>query len=202
MFRRTLDLEQEFFGAQNIDPTMPRRFYLFSFSFAFAVSGFCVSRFSLQHRPSSSLIGHSWSSFGTSRICLERPKFLWASLCFPPTPHPVSVVLMRTESLSAPFHKRIHYCDKSILSQFPSGLLHPVNSLHFHSPVLEACDGVITFLVQGRNGWLSGSVLRPNGLLFNTVLSSSSLSNHRLKKYNLHYIHLGSQLQNKSMPPL
>lgn len=101
-----------------------------------------------------------------------------------------NVGLMRTESLSVLCWKRIHYCNKSILSQFPSGLLRPENSLRF----LLTCVGSRQRshrppLAGGRNGWLSDSVLRPNGPLFNIVLSSSSLSNHRLKKYNLHYIH-------------
>lgn len=111
--------------------------------------------------------------------------YLWSLSVFS---HVHNVILMRTESLSALCCERLHYCLKTILSPFPSGLLHPVNSLHFCSPVLDACDSVIIFLSEGSSGWLSGLVLRSNGCLFNTVLSSPTHSNHHLKNH-LHYIH-------------
>lgn len=152
--------------------------------FTYAVGGYFISTLLWCVQHNFLWLDTLGSAFRLCHIYLERAQSLWASLHFLR-----NVVLMRTESLTVLCCERTHYCYKSILSQFPSGLLYPVNSLHFCSPVLEACDGTITFLAEGRNGWLSGSVLRPNGLLFNIVLSSSSLSNHHLKKYNLHYIH-------------
>lgn len=90
--------------------------------------------------------------------------------------------------LSALRCKRKHYYHKGILSQFPPGLLHPVNSLCSCSPVFGACDSVIILLSEGRRRQLSCSVLSPNGCLFNTVLFSPTHSNHHLKNH-LHYIH-------------
>lgn len=91
-------------------------------------------------------------------------------------------------SLSALCCKRMHYCHKGILSQFPPVLLHPVNSLCSCSPVFGACDSVIILLSEGRSRQLGCSALSSNGCLFNTALFSPTHSNHHLKNH-LHYIH-------------
>lgn len=131
---------------------------------------------------SLSLVGCSCPALG--RGCLWGP-YIYA-LLFSSTIH--NIILMRTMSLSALCCKRMHYYHKSIFSQFPPGLLHPVNSLHSGSPVLDACGSVIILLSEGRSGCLSCSVLSSNGCLFNTVISSLTHSNHHLKNH-LHYIH-------------
>lgn len=132
----------------------------------------------------SIIVFNRCSCLGLGHGCLWGPYFC-ALLLFSSTMH--SVILMRTMSLSALHCKRMHYYHKSIFSQFPPGLLHPVNSLRSCSPVLDACDSVIILVSEGRSGRLSCSVLSSNGCLFNTVLSSPTHSNHHLKNH-LHYI--------------
>lgn len=100
----------------------------------------------------------------------------------------------RTMSLSALCCKRTH-CEESILSRFPSGLLHPANSSHFCSPALSACDSVTILLAEGRSGWRSRSVSGSNGCLFQTVLSAPTHSNH------LHYIHSGLRYRTNRCAP-
>lgn len=108
-----------------------------------------------------SLIG--CSCLGLSYGCL-RGIYIYVLLLFSSAVHNVN--LMRTTSFSAPCCKRTRYYHTSILSQFPSGLLHPVNSLSFCSPALAAHGSVTISSSEGRGGGLSSPVQVPRAAYF------------------------------------
>lgn len=108
-----------------------------------------------------SLIG--CSCLGLSCGCL-RGIYIYVLLLFSSTVHNVS--LMRTASFSTPCCKRTRYYHTSILRQFPSGLLHPVNSLSFCSPALAAHGSFTVLSSEGRGGGLSSPVQVPRAAYF------------------------------------